>query len=124
MSFLDPVSGSWASISGTAHIVSDPETVQKWYTPSLKAWLGDLGDGVHDGGPNDPRIGIIRLEAKLVTYAVARKGMVERAYESVKGAATGDVPEINSLRELREPELNECKLGLLSRLYLTLLTGW
>ncbi|RJE22083.1 blue light-inducible protein Bli-3 [Aspergillus sclerotialis] len=107
MSFLDPVSGSWASISGTAHIVSDPETVKKCYTPSLKAWLGDLGDGVHDGGPNDPRIGIIRLEAKLVTYAVAREGMVERAYESVKGVATGDVPEISSIRELREGELNE-----------------
>ena len=84
--------------------------MQKCYTPSLRAWLGDLGDGVHDGSPTDPRIGIIRLEAKLVTYAVAKRGIAGRAYETVKGAATGDVPEINSIRELSEAELNECKL--------------
>lgn len=109
MSFLDPVSGSWASVSGTATVVSNPEAVVKHYTPSLKAWLGDLGDGVHDGGPTDPRIGIIRLEAKLVTYTVATKGMFGRAVDSVKGAATGEVPEISSIRELNEAELNECE---------------
>lgn len=109
MSFLDPVSGSWASVAGTAKILADPGVVQKYYTPTLKAWLGDLGDGVHDGGPNDPRIGVIRLEAKLVTYAVATKGMIKRAAESVKGATTGEVPEIKSIRELTGPELEECK---------------
>ncbi|KAF5858608.1 hypothetical protein ETB97_003960 [Aspergillus alliaceus] len=67
MSFLDQVSGSWASISGTASIVADRATVEKYYSATLPAWLGDLGDGVHDGSPSDPRIGLIRLEAKLAT---------------------------------------------------------
>ncbi|KAJ5167158.1 Male sterility NAD-binding [Penicillium canariense] len=107
MSFLDPVSGAWASISGTASIVSDPETVQKYYSPQLKAWLGDMGDGVHDGGPTDPRIGVIKLEAKLATHVVATKGILSRAVNTVKGAIKGEVPAINSIRELSLEELAE-----------------
>jgi hypothetical protein len=109
MSFLDQVTGSWASIAGTAHIIADQETVQKYYTPTLAAWLGDLGDGVHDGGPTDPRIGVIRLEAKLATYSLARRGMFGRAVETIKSAAKGDVAVVNSIRELSTEELAECE---------------
>ncbi|PYH83178.1 blue light-inducible protein Bli-3 [Aspergillus uvarum CBS 121591] len=107
MSFLDPLSGSWASISGTASIISDRDTVKKYYSPALQAWLGDLGDGVHDGGPEDPRIGVIKLEAVTAHYALARKGMLTRAVETVKSVATGNVPAINSIRELSRAELEE-----------------
>lgn len=109
MSFLDPISGAWASISGTAHLISSPEIVEKYYSPTLKAWLGDMGDGVHDGGPNDPRIGVIRLEAKIATHVLARRGIMGRAVDEVKGAVKGDVPSINSIREMSQGELAECK---------------
>ena len=109
MSFLDQVSGSWASISGTASIVADKATIEKYYSPTLPAWLGDLGDGVHDGSPSDPRIGVIRLEAKLATYAVATRGIFGKAVETIKSATKGDVPAINSIRELSEAELAECE---------------
>jgi general stress protein 26 len=108
MSFLDPSSGAWASISGTASIISDSETVEKYYSPMLKAWIGDMGDGVHDGGPKDPRIGVIRLEAKLATHNVTHKGLLGRAYDTVKGAVQGNVPSINGIRELTKEELAEC----------------
>ncbi|RAH80677.1 hypothetical protein BO86DRAFT_390053 [Aspergillus japonicus CBS 114.51] len=114
MSFLDPLSGSWASISGTASIISDRDTVKKYYSPALQAWLGDLGDGVHDGGPEDPRIGVIKLEAVTAHYALARKGMLTRAVETVKSVATGNVPAINSIRELSRAELEECKFSCFS----------
>ncbi|KAJ5872862.1 uncharacterized protein N7529_005215 [Penicillium soppii] len=107
MSFLDPSSGAWASISGTASIISDSETVEKYYSPMLKAWIGDMGDGVHDGGPKDPRIGVIRLEAKLATHNVTHKGLLGRAYDTVKGAVQGNVPSINGIRELTKEELAE-----------------
>lgn len=83
--------------------------MQKYYSPSLKAWLGDLGDGVHDGGPQDPRIGVIRLESKLATYSLAKRGVFGQAVESAKGVAKGDVPDISSIRELTQGELAECK---------------
>jgi len=110
MSFLDPVSGAWASISGTASVIGDRPTVEKYYSPTLKAWIGDLGDGVHDGGPADPRIGVIKLEAKLATHVVNQKGIIGRAYDTVKGAVQGNVPSINGIRELTKEELAECML--------------
>merc|ERR1711964_882864 len=72
ISFLNS-SGEWASVSGKASIVTDRDTVKKYYSPALKAWLGDLGDGKHDGSENDPRIGVIRVEAVTATYAVVRR---------------------------------------------------
>ena len=108
IAFLDPASGSWASISGTATIIGNRNAVQKYYSPILRTWLGDLGDGVHDGGPNDPRIGLIRLEARISTYLIARKGIVGTATETIKSAVKGNVPQINSIRELSEEELSEC----------------
>lgn len=108
MSFLDPVSGAWASISGTASVIADQTTVEKYYSPMLKAWIGDMGDGVHDGGPSDPRIGVIKLEAKLATHVVSQKGIIGRAYDTVKGAVQGNVPHINGIREFTGQELAEC----------------
>ena len=114
MSFLDPVSGAWASISGSASVVGDRATVEKYYSPTLKAWIGDMGDGVHDGGPSDPRIGVIKLEAKLATHVVATKGLLGRAVDTVKGAVQGSVPSINGIRELTKEELAECTFPVLS----------
>ena len=82
--------------------------VRKYYSPALKAWLGDLEDGVHDGGPEDPRIGVIKVTAKTATYAIAVKTMMGRAAEIVKGVATGSSPKVNKLRELTEEELEQC----------------
>jgi hypothetical protein len=71
----------------------------------LKAWLGDLGDGKHDGGPNDPRIGVIRVEAKTVTYAITRKNTLSRGVEIAQGVITGKAAEVNKLREISENEI-------------------
>lgn len=83
--------------------------MRKYYSPSLKAWVGDLGDGVHDGGPEDPRIAIIRVKARTATYALAVGTSVGRGVEIVKGALTGQAADVNKLRELSEKELDECK---------------
>lgn len=105
ISFLNGT-GEWASISGSSSILTDRETVHKYYSRALKAWVGDLGDGKHDGGPDDPRIGVIRVEAKTIIYAAARGNFVSRGVEMVKGAATGEAPQVNKLREIGE---EECK---------------
>ncbi|CZS97279.1 related to BLI-3 blue-light-inducible Bli-3 protein [Rhynchosporium agropyri] len=104
ISFLNP-SGEWASVSGKASIVTDRETVKKYYSPSLKAWLGDLGDGKHDGSADDPRIGVIRVKAITATYALVRKSAVSRAAELAQGVITGKAPSVNKLRELSEQEI-------------------
>ncbi len=69
--------------------------------------MGDLGDGKHDGGPDDPRIGIIKVEAKTITYAAARGNFVSRGVEMVQGAVTGEAAKVNKLREVSEEECQQ-----------------
>lgn len=102
-------SGEWASISGEATIETDRATVQKFYSPALKAWMGDLGDGTHDGGPNDPRIAVIRVKTVTASYAVSGKTAIGAAVDVVKGAVTGETPAINKLRHVSEAEALACK---------------
>jgi general stress protein 26 len=100
-------SGEWASISGHAAIVTDRAVVEKHYSPGLKAWLGDLGDGVHDGSPQDPRIVVIRVEAKTAQYAISRRSVIGGAIELAKGIAKGEAPQVNKLRQLDEEDLQQ-----------------
>lgn len=96
-------------MSGEATIITDRDIVKKHYIPALKGWVGDLGDGKHDGGVEDPRIGIIKVVAKTATYAAQSGTVVGRSLEIAKGAITGEVPKVTKLRELTEAELTECE---------------
>jgi len=104
ISFLN-ASGEWASISGTSSIITDRDVVKKYYSPTLKSWLGDLGDGKHDGGPEDPRIGIIKVETETATYALVRKSALARGVEVAQGLVTGKAASVNKLREISEQEV-------------------
>lgn len=74
--------------------MNDRETVQKYYSSSLKAWLGDLDDGTHNGGPEDPRIGVIRVKTETATYAIVKKNVAARAVDMAHGAVTGSAPAV------------------------------
>lgn len=88
--------------------------MKEYYSPALKAWLGDLGDGTHDGGPEDPRICIIKITSKTAQYAVNRKNLIMSAIEVAKGAVTGETPATNKLRYLNEAELDQVRTGAAS----------
>ncbi|KAJ9150825.1 Blue light-inducible protein Bli-3 [Pleurostoma richardsiae] len=106
ISFLNS-SGDWASIAGTAEIVTDRSLVKKHYSSQLKAWLGDLGDGKHDGGPEDPRIGVIRVKTASATYAIANKNVVSRLTDVAQGVVSGKPAQVNKLREVNENEVKQ-----------------
>ncbi|KAL2143620.1 hypothetical protein VTI28DRAFT_10205 [Corynascus sepedonium] len=100
-------SGEWASISGKASVVTDRSLVKKHYSQHLKAWLGDLGDGVHDGGENDPRLGIIRVKMLTAHYAISHKTMIGQIAEVAQGVVTGKPAAVNKLREISEEEVQQ-----------------
>lgn len=110
LAFLNPA-GEWASISGSASIETDRKIVEQHYSPALKAWLGDLGDGKHDGGPQDPRIVLIKVKAVTAQYAVLRRTAIGSVVEIVKGAISGEAPSVNKLRYLNESDISACKFG-------------
>ena len=102
-------SGEWASISGKATIETDRSRIEQYYSPALKAWLGDLGDGTHDGGPSDPRIGLIKVSMTKAQYTISGKNMVASAIELARGVVTGEAPQVNKLRHISEQEVQQCE---------------
>jgi len=104
-------SGEWASISGTAHIETDREKVRQYYSPSLKLWLGDLQDGKHDGGPEDPRIGLIKIESTTAEYAISKKTMVGSLIESAKSLAGGEAPSLHKMSYISAKEIEQARSG-------------
>ncbi|KAI0105325.1 pyridoxamine 5'-phosphate oxidase [Nemania sp. FL0031] len=111
IAFLDS-SGQWASISGTASIETDRNLVKKYYSPTLRAWMGDLGDGKHDGSENDPRIGVIRVKMNTATYAITDRTILGRMAEVAKGMVTGEQANVNKIREISEEEVTTRRSAL------------
>ncbi|KAL1838098.1 hypothetical protein VTJ49DRAFT_3029 [Mycothermus thermophilus] len=103
--------GEWASVSGKASVVTDRELVKKHYSDHLKAWLGDLGDGVRDGSANDPRLGVIRVKMITAHYSFSRKGPIGQLAEVAQGVITGKVATPNKLREISEAEVDQWRLS-------------
>jgi len=104
LSFIDS-SGQWASVSGMTTIETDRTLIKKHYSPTLKAWMGDLGDGKHDGSADDPRVGILRVRMDTTTYSLTDRTLLGRLAEIAKGTVTGEAPDINKIREIGEDEV-------------------
>ncbi|KAF9873166.1 protein bli-3 [Colletotrichum karsti] len=100
-------SGDWASVSGVSSIVTDRSLVKKHYTSTLKAWLGDLGDGKHDGSENDPRIGVIRVKTVSATYAISNANILGKVAQVAEGVVTGSPAHVNKLREISSAEVEQ-----------------
>ncbi|KAF6835116.1 protein bli-3 [Colletotrichum musicola] len=100
-------SGDWASISGLSSVITDRALVKKHYSSALKAWLGDLGDGKHDGSEKDPRIGVIRVKTVSATYAISNSNVLGRVAQVAEGIVTGSPAQVNKLREISSQEVEQ-----------------
>lgn len=65
--FHDSNTQDWISVTGESVTSSnDDPRIKEVYTNGVSAWFGDLGDGVHTGGPEDPRMKLIEVQAKCM----------------------------------------------------------
>jgi general stress protein 26 len=94
----------WVSVAGTAQITQDRNLIKELYKPDWKAWFGDEG-GVQDGGPGDPRLALILVEAESVEYMVNTKPRPVVLFEIAKGILGGSKPNVGEQRRLDEREL-------------------
>lgn len=99
LAFFKDRTREWVSVSGSAIISRDKKLIRELYKPDWKAWLGDQG-GERDGGPNDPRIALILVEATSVTYSKKDRPAPVVLFNLVKGMLTGEPPKVADLREL------------------------
>ncbi|KAG9101552.1 hypothetical protein FRC06_002836 [Ceratobasidium sp. 370] len=105
VSFFDPGSSSWISIAGTASLSQDKERIKKLWSPFTKAWFGDLGDGVHKGDENDPRVVIIDVAPSEIRYWHSTRTKVGAAIEVATSAVTGKVASTGELCTITKQEL-------------------
>ena len=94
----------WVSVSGTARIVRDREQVRRLYKPDWKAWFTDEG-GARDGGPDDPRLTLLAVDAESVIYMVSDTPRPVVLFEVVKGMVTRKQPDVGSVRVVSAGEM-------------------
>jgi general stress protein 26 len=96
----------FVSVSGVARLSRDPQRIRELYSPDWRAWFGDEG-GSRNGGPEDPRIALVLVEAQSATYLKARHGKAVTLLEVAKGMVTGERPHIGTTAQLNQAELAE-----------------
>jgi general stress protein 26 len=94
----------FVSVSGIARLSRDPARIRQLYSPDWRAWFGDEG-GARNGGPEDPRLVLVLVEAHSATYLKAKHGKVVTLFNVVKGAVTGERPNVGSKGDLNRAEL-------------------
>jgi len=105
VSFLEPSSTSWISVTGKARISNDKELIKKIWSPMVSAWFGDLGDGIHKGDENDPRVSVIQVVPDEIRYWYASRSKVGQMAEIVTSAITGGTAAPGELRTITKAEI-------------------
>jgi general stress protein 26 len=95
----------WVSVSGRARVVSDRGKVRELYKPDWRAWFTDEG-GARDGGPEDPRITLVAVDADSVVYMRSDTPRPVVLFEVMKGIVTGERPDIGEVRRVSGAELH------------------
>ena len=110
LTFHDSSSQNWASLTGTATTVSNSDPrIKELENPFAKAWFGDLGDGVHNGTADDPRMALIEVKAEYITYWQSESTKLGFLAEIAKSNLTGQVATTGVTRELGEKEIQQAR---------------
>jgi general stress protein 26 len=103
-SYYNNKSREWVSVSGVARVSKNKQKIRQLYKEDWKAWFGDQG-GDRDGGPNDPRIALIMVEAESATYMKVNKPRPVVLFEVLKGMVTGSRVDVGEVKEVTGAEL-------------------
>ena len=98
--YFDTRTWEWVSVSGIASISTDRARIRSLYQPDWKAWFGAI-DEVRDGGPDDPRLALILVDADTVIYMKREKSKPMVLFEVAKGMVTGSKPDVGETRKLQ-----------------------
>ncbi|KAJ9101907.1 hypothetical protein QFC19_004987 [Naganishia cerealis] len=107
VSFLEPIGGDWISVAGNATTTTDRSEVSKYYSASTKAWFADLGDGVHDGSGNDPRVSVLKVQPTEIRYYARKETLLTQAAEvAAKAFGTGGMATPGAIRTITGKEVS------------------
>ncbi len=97
-------SKEWVSVTGVARVSKNKSKIRQLYKEDWKAWFGDEG-GDRDGGPSDPRIALILVDADSATYMKVNKARPMVLFEALRSRVTGHRPTTGEVREVTGAEL-------------------
>lgn len=95
VSYVNSGSRDWVSVSGTATVNKDRALIRELYQPDWKAWFPDEG-GEKNGGPDDPRIALIDVDAHRVTYFRNTDSKPVAMFKVLRAMATGNAPDFGT----------------------------
>jgi general stress protein 26 len=104
LAYYNIKSREWVSVSGTARIVTDRDLILTLYKPDWQVWFGDEG-GNRNGGPMDPRLALIEVEAHEATYLKSNQPRAVQLFKVAKALITGNTPKIGDMRHVGKKEL-------------------
>lgn len=108
--FQDTKTQDWISITGTATTTDNSDgRIKEVWSRGAAAWFGDLGDGVHTGKAEDPRMTLIEIKAKYIVYYSTSVGAFGYAKEVIAANITGGVANTGALRELKESDIEQAR---------------
>ncbi|MEO7272736.1 MAG: pyridoxamine 5'-phosphate oxidase family protein [Vicinamibacterales bacterium] len=90
----------WVSVSGLATISRDRATIKQLFAEDWRAWFPKEGDPRH-GTPDDPRLVLIGVQVHSALFLEVNKPQPMVLFEIAKGWATGTMPEIGTMHEVK-----------------------
>ncbi len=97
-------SKEWVSVSGVARVSRNKSKIRQLYKEDWKAWFGDEG-GDRDGGPNDPRIALILVDADSASYMKVNRAKPMVLFQAIRSRVTGHRPTPPEVREVTGADL-------------------
>jgi len=89
----------WVSVSGTAQLSQDRETIRRLYAKDWKVWFPEEGDPRH-GTPDDPRIVLIGVKVHSAVFFESKKPQPVVLFEMAKGFFTGKMPDVGEVHRV------------------------
>ena len=110
VTFQNSSSQDWVSVSGKVTVAnSEDPRIKELYSKGTSAWFGDLGDGVHTGTAEDPRMALIELKASYVSYWKSTVSSVGFVKEVAMASMQGKVANTGVQRQLTEEDLKNAR---------------
>jgi hypothetical protein len=79
--------------------------VKHLFNPSITAWFGDKGDGVHTGKPEDPRMAVVEVKVDEIRHFHQKKTSIGTAIDVVASAISGSTAQPGEIRVISAREI-------------------
>ena len=86
--------------------ITDEALIEKLFNPTISAWFGDKGDGVHTGKPSDPRMAVVEVKIDEIRHFHQVKTTIGTLVDVVTSAVSGSTATPGQIRTITGEEIS------------------